>query len=156
MQRGVIQQLLSDCIEAIEISPIDRPPPYLFREATLAPSLCFSIFPFSYPCIFWTQILTLMTWQHFNKRFRTVNISRGVAGRRNPSPEEAKPRVLLLPLSVDTYFRDISIARVTMSVNVKKKMPGWLEGNSGKHESLGAGGKCGGIRFMLHYSWASA
>jgi hypothetical protein len=78
------------------------------------------------PLHFCTQILTLMTWQHFNKRFRTVNISRGVAGRRKPSPEAAKPRVLLLPLSVHTYFRDISIAMVTMSVNVKKNA--WMTG----------------------------
>jgi len=84
-------------IEAIERSPMDRPPPYLFRAATLYPSLCFSIFPFSYPCIFCTKISVLITkWQHLNRRLRMVNISRGVAGRRKHWPEETKPRVSLL------------------------------------------------------------
>ena len=57
--------------------------------------------PLQLPLHFCTQILVLITtWQLFNKRFRMVNISRGVAGRRKHSLEEAKPRVPLLPLSV--------------------------------------------------------
>jgi hypothetical protein len=57
--------------------------------------------PLKLPLHFCTQILVpITTWQPFNKRFRMVNISRGVAGRRKHLPEEAKPRVLLLPLSV--------------------------------------------------------
>jgi hypothetical protein len=53
------------------------------------------------------------------------SISRGVAGKRKHSPEDAKPRVQLLPLSVGTYFRDISTAVVSVSVNVKKCLDDW-------------------------------
>jgi hypothetical protein len=75
------------------------------------------------PAFLYAYVGTDDEWQPINQRFRMVNISIGAGGRRRThSQEVARPRVPLFVIILRTYFRDINIAMVTISVNA------WMTG----------------------------